>query len=256
MNTMSNMTFDNIFKILSYLIIPITLYFLIISFNNNLTSNIQNEEVFDISFNNQVIDTKFNNLFDDNLESDSSVEKEILFKDLGVELAGIVSMKNKPDQGYIILNFINKKVDKNIFSPGDKIDSNVFLESIHANYIEVSIANKIYQIYLSDKKKVTEVDGVIKLDVSLLEILPYLKINQGSINGTQGVYISDRVDGKIIKKLHLKETDLLFNLSGYNVFNLATLSDAYRKLENRKEIVASIYRDGKITKLIARRIDA
>jgi hypothetical protein len=34
------------------------------------------------------------------------------------------------------------------------------------------------------------------------------------------------------------------------------LSDAYRKLENRKEIVASIYRDGKITKLIARRIDA
>ena len=146
MNTMSNMTFDNIFKILSYLIIPITLYFLIISFNNNLTSNIQNEEVFDISFNNQVIDTKFNNLFDDNLESNSSVEKEILFKDLGVELAGIVSMKNKPDQGYIILNFINKKVNKNIFSPGDKIDSNVFLESIHANYIEVSIANRIYQI--------------------------------------------------------------------------------------------------------------
>ena len=117
-------------------------------------------------------------------------------------------------------------------------------------------ANRIYQIYLSDKKKVTEVDGVIKLDVSFLEILPYLKINQGSINGTQGIYISDRVDGKIIKKLHLKETDLLFNLSGYNVYNLATLSDAHRKLENRKEIVASIYRDGKITNLIARRIDA
>ena len=97
---------------------------------------------------------------------------------------------------------------------------------------------------------------MINLDVSLLEILPYLKIDQGSINGTLGIYISDRVDGKIIKKLHLKETALLFNLSGYNVFNLATLSDAYRILENRIEIVASIYRDGKITKLIARRIDA
>ena len=137
-----------------------------------------------------------------------------------------------------------------------KIENNVFLESIYSNSIKISINNQTYQIYLSDKKRVTEVDGVINLDVSLLEILPYLKINQGSINGTIGVYISDRVDGKIIKKLHLKETDLLFNLSGYNVFNLATLSDAYRKLENRKEIVASIYRDGKITKLIARRIDA
>ena len=70
------------------------------------------------------------------------------------------------------------------------------------------------------------------------------------------MYISDRVNGKILRKLHLKETDLLFNLNGYNVFNLATLNDAYRKLEDKKEIVASIYRNGKIKKIIARRIDA
>ena len=82
------------------------------------------------------------------------------------------------------------------------------------------------------------------------------KIEKGAINGTLGIYISDRVEGKILSKLHLKETDLLFNLNGYNVFNLATLNDAYRKLEDKKEIVASIYRNGKIKKIIARRIDA
>ena len=146
--------------------------------------------------------------------------------------------------------------NKNIFRPGDKIDNNVFLESIYSNFIRVSISNKIFQIYLSDKKVVTEVDGIINLDVSLLEILPYLKIEKGAINGTLGIYISDRVEGKILRKLHLKETDLLFNLNGYNVFNLATLNDAYRKLEDKKEIVASIYRNGKIKKIIARRIDA
>ncbi len=253
---MNKLSFDKTFKILCYLIIPFALYSLIVSFNDNPLSAIHNERVIDISFDNQIIDGKFNNLFEDSAPSSSTAKKEILFEDLGVELAGIVSMKNQPDRGYIILNFLDKKVDRNIFSPGDKIDSNIFLESIHSNYIEVSITNKIYQIYLSDKKRITEVDGVIKLDVSLLEILPYLRIDKGSINGTQGIYISDRLDGKIIEKLHLKETDLLFNLSGYNVFNLATLNDAYRKLENRKEIVASIYRDGKIKKLIARRIDA
>lgn len=252
---MNKLSYDKTFKILCYLIIPFALYSLIVSFDDNSVSTIHNEKVLGISFDNQIIDGKFNNLFEDSEPSPSIEKKEILLEDLGVELAGIVAMKNQPDRGYIILNFLDKKVDKNIFSPGDKIDSNIFLESIHSNYIEVSIANKIYQIYLSDKKRVTEVDGVIKLDVSLLEILPYLKIDKGSINGTQGIYISDRLDGKIIEKLHLKETDLLFNLSGYNVFNLATLNDAYRKLENRKEIVASIYRDGKIKKLIARRID-
>ncbi len=253
---MNSLSQNTIYKLLNFTVFSLALYILFISFYNNSSSVILNEDVLDISFENQIIDKKFIALFEDSQNIESSNQKEILFKDLGLELAGIVSMKDQPDRGYIILNFLDKKVDKNIFSPGDKIDSNVFLESIHANYIEVSIANRIYQIYLSDKKRVTEVDGVINLEVSLLEILPYLKINKGSINGILGIYISDRVDGKIIKKLHLKETDLLFNLSGYNVFNLATLNDAYRKLENKKEIVASIYRDGEIKKIIARRIDA
>ena len=252
---MNFVTFDNIFKILFYILIPLSIIFLYQSFNSFNQTKLKTEKIFNISFDNQSIESNFVSLFDNSVEENLSSE-EISFKDLGIELAGIVSINSQPDRGYILLNFINKKSDKKIFKPGDKIENNVFLESIYSNSIKISINNQTYQIYLSDKKRVTEVDGVINLDVSLLEILPYLKINQGSINGTLGVYISDRVDGKIIKKLHLKETDLLFNLSGYNVFNLATLNDAYRKLENRKEIVASIYRDGKITKLIARRIDA
>lgn len=252
---MNFVTFDNIFKILFYILIPLSIIFLYQSFNSFNQTKLKTEKIFNISFDNQSIESNFVSLFDNSVEENLSSE-EISFKDLGIELAGIVSINSQPDRGYILLNFINKKSDKKIFKPGDKIENNVFLESIYSNSIKISINNQTYQIYLSNKKKVTEVDGVINLDVSLLEILPYLKIDQGSINGTLGVYISDRVDGKIIKKLHLKETDLLFNLSGYNVFNLATLNDAYRKLENRKEIVASIYRDGKITKLIARRIDA
>ncbi len=252
---MSSISFNIILKISFYVLIPLSIVFLYQSFNSLNQSKLNEEKIFNISFDNQTISRNFITLFENTVEENVPSE-EISFQDLGIELAGIVSINNQPNRGYIILNFINKKSDKKIFKPGDKIENNVFLESIYSNSIKISINNQTYQIYLSDKKRVTEVDGVINLDVSLLEILPYLKINQGSINGTIGVYISDRVDGKIIKKLHLKETDLLFNLSGYNVFNLATLSDAYRKLENRKEIVASIYRDGKIIKLIARRIDA
>ena len=252
---MNSISLDNIFKILFYVLIPLSLILLYQSFYSLNQSKLDEEKVFNISFDNQTINRNFVTLFENTIEENVSSE-EISFQDLGIELAGIVSINKQPNRGYIILNFINKKSDKKIFRPGDKIENNVFLESIFSNSIKISINNKTYQIYLSDKKRVTEVDGVIKLDVSLLEILPYLKIDKGSINGTQGVYISDRLNGKVIEKLHLKETDLLFNLSGYNVFNLATLNDAYRKLENRKEIVASIYRDGKIKKLIARRIDA
>ncbi|MFL2899961.1 MAG: hypothetical protein ACJZ41_05720 [Candidatus Pelagibacterales bacterium] len=252
---MINLQINNIIKILFYILIPLSILFFYQSLTHENQSEIKEGEIFNISFNNQTISIDFISLFNDKTEV-SEDASQISFQELGIELAGIVSINNQPNRGYIILNFTNKKSDKKIFKPGDKIENNVFLESIYSNSIKISINNQTYQIYLSDKKRVTEVDGVINLDVSLLEILPYLKINQGSINGTLGVYISDRVDGNIIKKLHLKETDLLFNLSGYNVFNLATLSDAYRKLENRKEIVASIYRDGKITKLIARRIDA
>ena len=253
---MSISKFDYIFKVLCYVAIPISLYFFVSPYFMYSSSSIENESTFNISSENQILNNNFVSLFEDSIEVNSSSQKELLFKDLGVELVGIVSMKDFPERGYIILNFLDKKENKNIFRPGDKIDNNVFLESIYSNFIRVSISNKIFQIYLSDKKVVTEVDGIINLDVSLLEILPYLKIEKGAINGTLGIYISDRVEGKILRKLHLKETDLLFNLNGYNVFNLATLNDAYRKLEDKKEIVASIYRNGKIKKIIARRIDA
>ena len=253
---MSISKFDYIFKVLCYVAIPISLYFFVSSYFMYSSSSIENESTFSISSENQILNNNFVSLFEDSIEVNSSSQKELLFKDLGVELVGIVSMKDFPERSYIILNFLDKKENKNIFRPGDKIDNNVFLESIYSNFIRVSISNKIFQIYLSDKKVVTEVDGIINLDVSLLEILPYLKIEKGAINGTLGIYISDRVEGKILRKLHLKETDLLFNLNGYNVFNLATLNDAYRKLEDKKEIVASIYRNGKIKKIIARRIDA
>ena len=244
-------------KVLFVIFFLLVFYFYSMTFfKDDVASIIINDEPFAISFDNEVVNENFISLFEDIENIQSASNKEILFKDLGVELSGIVSIKDQPDRGYIILNFLNKKVEKNIFKPGDKIDDNVFLEAIHTSYIVVSINNTAYQIYLTDKKKITAADGILTLDVSLIEILPYLKIKQGNIKSTPGIYISDRVNGKILKKLHLKETDLLFNLNGYNVFNLATLNDAYRKLQNKKEIVASIYRDGKIQKLVARRVDA
>ena len=191
--------FDITFKISSYIGIPIAIYFLISSFNIHSPTSIENEDVLDISFENQIINNSFDLLFNNSLAIESTPEKELLFKDLGAELSGIVSMKDQPEKGYIILNFLNKKVDKNIFKPGDKIDNNIFLESIHPNFIRVSINNKIFQIYLSDKKRATQVDGIINLDVSLLEILPYLKIEKGTVKSTQGIYISDRVNGKILR---------------------------------------------------------
>ena len=178
-----------------------------------------------------------------------------MFEDLKIELVGIISVNEDPSKGYIILNFKDEKVDKKIYRPGDKIVDDVFLEAIENDYMQIRIKNEVNRIYLTKRNNVTNVNGVIVLDVSLFEILPYLKINKGDINGTQGVYISDTVDGKIIKKLHLKKTDLLFNLSGYNVFNLATLNDAYNRLQGQKDIIASIFRDGKIKKLVVRRLN-
>ncbi len=252
-----NLNNDKLPKLVFYLLTPLAVFFFLKSmFIDENIIIVANDISPSISFNNQNIDDGFIGLFEDLDDTKTYSEKKILFRDLGVELSGIVSLSDRPNGGYIILNFLEKKIEKSIFKPGDKIDDNVFLDSIYPSYIVVSINNISYQIYLTDKKKITSADSILTLDVSLIEILPYLKIKQGNIKNTPGIYISDRVDGKILEKLHLKETDLLFNLNGYNVFNLATLNDAYRKLQNKKEIVASIYRDGKVQKLVARRIDA
>ena len=172
---MNIISFDNIFKILFYVLIPLSLLFLYQSFKSLNQSNLNEEKILNISFDNQSISRNFITLFENTIEENVSSE-QISFQDLGIELAGIVSINNQPNRGYIILNFLNKKSDKKIFKPGDKIENNVFLESIYSNSIKISINNQTYQIYLSDKKRVTEVDGMINLDVSLLEILPYLSL--------------------------------------------------------------------------------
>ena len=74
--------FDNTFKISSYIAIPITLYFLILSFNIHSSSSIENENVLSISFENQIINSSFDLLFDNSLAIESTPEKEILFKDI------------------------------------------------------------------------------------------------------------------------------------------------------------------------------
>ena len=39
------------------------------------------------------------------------------------------------------------------------------------------------------------------------------------------------------------------------MFNLATLNDAYIKLQGRKDIVASLIRNGKLQKFVVRRLE-
>ena len=75
------------------------------------------------------------------------------------------------------------------------------------------------------------------------------------MNNINGVFVNDLVDGKVLEKLHLEKNDFLFNLSGHNVFNLATLNDAYIKLQGRKDIVASLFRNGKLQKFVVRRLE-
>ena len=251
---MHSLDFDNFFKYSSYLLLPLVLYFSLSSFLNASRYSID-EEVPKISFSNHSINHEFELLFSNQADVVIVEDTTSLFEDLKIELVGIISVKEDPSKGHIILNFKDKNIEKKIYRPGDKIVNDVFLETIENDYMQIRIKNDINRIYLTKRNNVTDVNGIIVLDVSLFEILPYLKINQGNINGTQGVYISDKADGKIIKKLHLKKTDLLFNLSGYNVFNLATLSNAYTKLEGQKDIIASIFRDGKIKKLVVRRIN-
>ena len=61
---MNDSLFDITFKISSYLGIPIALYFLILSFNINSSSSIENENVFDISFENQIINNLQSKILD------------------------------------------------------------------------------------------------------------------------------------------------------------------------------------------------
>ena len=251
---MNSFNFDNFYKYSSYFLLPLILYF---AFNSIFASSVYSidEDVPKISFSNYSINEEFGLLFSNQANVVIVEDTTSLFEDLKIELVGIISVNEDPSKGYIILNFKDEKIDKKIYRPGDKIVDDVFLEAIENDYMQIRIKNEVNRIYLTKRNNVTNVNGVIVLDVSLFEILPYLKINNGDINGTQGVYISDTVDGKIIKKLHLKKTDLLFNLSGYNVFNLATLNDAYNRLQGQKDIIASIFRDGKIKKLVVRRLN-
>ena len=105
---MNSISFDNILKILFYVLIPLSLVFLYQSFYSLNQSKLNEEKVFNISFDNQTISRNFLTLFENTVEENVSSE-EISFQDLGIELAGIVSINKQPNRGYIILNFINEE---------------------------------------------------------------------------------------------------------------------------------------------------
>ena len=251
---MNYLTLNDAFKYSNYFLILIVFY---LAFNSffNIKKFSFTDEVLNLSTSNQIINSDFESLFIKDDIPQIITDTSSLFNELGVELVGIVSINEKENNGYILLDFKEQNITKKIYRPGEKIMENIFLEKIRTDYIQLRIDNEIHNAFLLDNKKVTEVNGIIILDVTLMEILPYLTIKEGKINNTLGVYIDDKVDGKILEKLNLKKTDLLFNLSGNNVFNLATLGGAYKMLDGQKDIIASIYRDGKIKKIVVRRLD-
>ena len=85
---MNSISFDNIFKILFYVLIPLSLVFLYQSFYSLNQSKLNEEKVFNISFDNKTISRNFLTLFENAVDENVSPE-EISFQDLGIELAGM-----------------------------------------------------------------------------------------------------------------------------------------------------------------------
>ena len=248
---------NNFFKYLSYGLLPLSAIYLYnsISLNNSENNILYNYSSPDVTSFNLMINDNFISLVDDKKELSSIANADIFFENLGLKVVGIISVNDKSDEGFVMLESKNQKSETGLFRPGDIILENVVLHKISKGNIQLRYNNELYKLSLADNSVVTQTTGIIVLDVSLIEVLPYLKAEQGTINNINGVFINDLVDGKVLEKLHLEKNDFLFNLSGHNVFNLATLNDAYIKLQGRKDIVASLFRNGKLQKFVVRRLE-
>ena len=248
--------FNKLYKYFCCIAIPLAIVFVYISITERiqLSSTFYDQKSPDLKVQNLVINNKFTNLFLNNSEVSKISNADDFFRDLGLIIVGIIAIEDNDNQGFVILESNNDKEKTTIYRPGDLIAEKIYLQKIKKNTIELTFDSENYQISLSDKDKVTSATGVVALDVSLLEILPYLRAESGEINNIPGVFISDTLNGKILKKLNLKQNDFLYNLNGHNVFNLATLNDAYIKLQNKKDIIATLYRNGELRKIVARRL--
>ena len=248
---------NKLFKYLSYVLLPLSVIYLYNSIIINSSENniLYNYSSPDVKSFNLIINDNFLSLIDEKMNLSSIPNADIFFENLGLKVVGIISVDDKSDEGFVMLESENGKSETSLFRPGDLILENVFLNKISKDNIQLRYNNELYKLSLSDNRVVTQATGVIVLDVSLIEVLPYLKAEQGTMNNINGVFINDLVDGKVLKKLHLEKNDFLFNLSGHNVFNLATLNDAYIKLQGRKDIVASLFRNGKLQKFVVRRLE-
>ena len=249
--------FNNVYKWFSFIVIPFMAYIIIDLTRDRLdTENILYEysspEIRGI---NLVVDNSFINLIEDQINVNNIPNAMEFFNDLGLKLVGIVAIENNDNQGFVMLESKKENNSKKMYRSGDIIAENVFLNKIKKNKIELKYENEIYQLSISDSNNVTAATGVVALDVSLIEILPYLRAESGVVNGMQGVFLRDTADGKVLEKLNLEQNDFLYNLSGNNVFNLSSLNDAYIALKDRKDIVATLYRNGELKKIVARRVN-
>ena len=248
---------NNLWKYLSYTLLPLSAIYLYnsIGVNSNENNILYNYSSPDVTSFNLMINDNFLSLVDDKKELSSIPNADTFFENLGLKVVGIISVNDKSDEGFVMLESENEKRETGLFRPGDIILENVVLHKISKGNIQLRYNNELYKLSLADNSVVTQATGVIVLDVSLIEVLPYLKAEQGTMNNINGVFINDLVDGKVLEKLNLEKNDFLFNLSGHNVFNLATLNDAYIKLQGRKDIVASLFRNGKLQKFVVRRLE-
>ena len=248
--------YNNLFKYFCYVAIPLTMVYLCVSVLErvNLNSKLYDYKSPEINKLNLVINDNFTNLFLVNSEISQISNADDFFSDLGLNVVGIIAIEDNEDQGFVMLESNSEQENTKIYRPGDLIAEKIYLQKIKKNKIVLSYDSENYQISLADNDNVTSATGVVALDVTLLEILPYLRAESGEINNIPGVFISDTLNGKILKKLNLKQNDFLYNLNGHNVFNLATLNDAYIKLQNKKDIVATLYRNGELKKIVARRL--
>ncbi len=249
--------FNYLYKWLSFVIIPFMAFIIfdLIRDRLNIGNTLYEYSSPEISEVNLVIENNFISLIEDQINVNNISNAKDFFSDLGLKLVGIIAIENNDNEGFVMLESKNEKKKKKLYRSGDIIAESVFLNKIKKNKIELKYENEIYQLSISDSKNITAANDVVALDVSLIEILPYLRAESGVINGMQGVFLRDTANGKVLEKLNLEQNDFLYNLSGNNVFNLSSLNDAYRALKDRKNIVATLYRNGELKKIVARRIN-
>ena len=136
---------NSLFKYLSYALLPLSAIYLYNSISVNSTENniLYNYSSPDVKNFNLMIDDNFLSLVNGQKELSSIANADIFFENLGLKVVGIISVNDKSDEGFVMLESENEKSETGLFRPGDLILENVFLHKISKDNIQLRYNNKL-----------------------------------------------------------------------------------------------------------------